>query len=285
MSIHWVYLGGISFFAILAFILIHRHLSGDDIEFDLKFFKISMKPNEKIRALGENLKNLNEEYNTVSRDSKHKSNVMHYVNEINRHAMKMVETAEDERITSVDYEHNYGIALRFSLHLIKEAVHTGKPGRSRISILVPDAEMGNLKILEGDGYSPEGIREFKLSIPSSFAGQAFTLKKLQYSNDSRIWTSHFEHVPSQKQYLSLVCVPLVLFDAPLGILNIDCTEQDAFSPDELDYLQFFSNQLSLLMGFYEMGRTFLIARENSKETAVGGETIEETHKIEDGARP
>jgi hypothetical protein len=243
----------IYFFVSLPIIII-RVRSGDDIDIDIKFFKLTLKPNKEIERLKKDFEKLAEEYNKINSDSKHKSYVLNLIDQVGQNAQKVLQAVMDGSFEEDqnDFIQVFDRAISFIFPAIIHAVRNGKTGRSRIAILVPDDSKKYLKILRGHLYNPEDINNLRLHISSSFAGVAYTSKKINCTGDINSNHGPFMKVSNQSSYSSLVCAPIIFFDEPLGVLNIDCTEKDAFSPDDIDYIRFFANQLALLIAAYNL---------------------------------
>jgi transcriptional regulator with GAF, ATPase, and Fis domain len=228
-----------------------RHKRGDEIELDFKITKVTLKPNSEIRRLETALQKLTTEYETVSRDSRHKVAVLNFLDQVGQNAQMVLQTVlsgASENSTEQEMRNYFDQALSFILHIIEYSVRDGKSGLSRIAIFVPDDSNENLVMLKGLGYSPQGQSNLTLPMESSFAGGAFRNKEVYHTGDIQSLTGGFVKLDQQRHsYHSLVCVPIMWLGNPLGVLNVDCAEKDAFSADDADVIKFFANQLALLL--------------------------------------
>lgn len=259
------YEGPISFGLILGIILLvlgyivvvyFKIRSGDDLS--LTILKVSQfqiltfdfKPNKELQKYKEAIEKLQAEFQVINDDSKHKFMIMGYLNEVGKQAHKVMGSSNKgkEKVKEV-FDKAMDLALNMILHAVKE----GKKGRSRICILVPNSD-GELYIVKGHGYSDEGRDNLRLG-ERSYAGTAFIEKRVIRTGNIKQRDENntpFQKVPQQKDYKSLICVPIILFNACIGVLNIDCWSEDTFTHDDEKYLQYFANQLALPLMTYRM---------------------------------
>ncbi|WP_146160448.1 GAF domain-containing protein [Desmospora activa] len=230
--------------------------SGDNLS--LTILKVSQfqigsfdfTPNKELQKYKKTIEKLQEEFQVLNDDSKHKFMIMGYLNEVGKQAHKVIGTSQEdkEKVKEV-FDKAMDLALNMILHAVKE----GKKGRSRICILVPNSN-GKLYIIKGHGYSDEGRDKLRLG-ERSYAGTAFREKRIIRTGNIKKRDENntpFQKVPQQKDYISLICVPIILFNTCIGVLNIDCWSENTFTDDDEKYLQYFANQLALPLMTYRI---------------------------------
>ncbi|PMB03984.1 hypothetical protein CEN49_21815 [Fischerella thermalis CCMEE 5273] len=228
-----------------------RHLKGDAVEFNIPFLgPYRIEANKELQKLEGDLRELYQGYITLQADLDHKSNVLKLINQVGQNAYKVFHVSLEYPNEKVHF--HFDRAVNFILPAIVYAISAGKRGRHRISLLIPEDK--NLVVLRAHGFSPQGSTE-SMPIDASFAGSAYTSKKLMYSgdvkNDVRNNRFPFYGTFEKTDYNSLVCAPIILFGSiAIGVLNIDSTEFHSFTKDHLEYVEYFANQISLLLLTY-----------------------------------
>ena len=106
----------------------------------------------------------------------------------------------------------------------------------RISILVPRG--GKFSMELEAGHSVEARQRFQLDVHGSFAGFALASGEMEWTNDVETdtrWRPHPKARPG-REYGSLASVPIRVGDTSVAVLNVLSTEQHAFQPSELMYI-------------------------------------------------
>lgn len=244
--------GSIVIVAVIIYIIIRCFKQGDDLTFSIFWvLKINITPNNQIRDIQKRLDETLEQFEVVERGTEHKDKIMEHLDQVNKYSQRVFELFNKGKNEIEELFHS---AVDYILPLIIHAVRDGKPGRCRVAIFVPDKTGTHLRILRGSGYSPDGQKNLRLPMESA-AGIAYKEKRTIVINDltkKDELNIPFYKPPEQKDYLSLACVPIVFFNESIGVLNIDCWEKDAFSSDEKAYLEYFANQMALLVAVYRL---------------------------------
>lgn len=143
-------------------------------------------------------------------------------------------------------------------------------GSHRCAVLIPeDEDEKALVVHTAHGYRRESEDKMRLAIPDSVAGYAYHSRKTYYCRDLTK-DHHWKPLPNQRvKYHSIMCTPIVSGDECLGVLNIDAVEADAFSDDDIAYLELFAYQLVTLLTLEEKVLSF--QEGGSHDEAGGGE--------------
>lgn len=120
-------------------------------------------------------------------------------------------------------------------------------GEHRCSVMVPTEDGNHLSIAEGCGFTEKERKHTRLAINRSCAGEAFRSHELYYCKDTREDRNWVRNPSSSHDYLSVVCVPLIVGEQAFGVLSVDATEANAFSNDDLATLGLFASCLSVLL--------------------------------------
>lgn len=115
-------------------------------------------------------------------------------------------------------------------------------GDVRFSILVSDGDdfvmADDSGLLPAHGHRSESRQRFRLAIKDSFAGVAFNSGRVQSSNDLSA-DQRFKRHPkasTDREYQSMVSVPLWRAGEVDGVLNVLAVRKDAFSPVDRTYI-------------------------------------------------
>ncbi|HET7455105.1 MAG TPA: GAF domain-containing protein [Solirubrobacterales bacterium] len=114
-----------------------------------------------------------------------------------------------------------------------------KPGEEvRLSILELDESGAAFRMTYQAGHSVGRQNNFSLS-KATLAGHAFETKELQWTDnveaDDR-WRPH-PKADKKRAYKSLACMPIVVGDEVVAILNVVSTEPAAFFKGDLTYIE------------------------------------------------
>jgi hypothetical protein len=115
-------------------------------------------------------------------------------------------------------------------------------GDVRFSILVSDGDdfvmADDSGLLPARGHRSESRQRFRLAIKDSFAGVAFNSGRVQSSNDLGADQRFRPHpkASTDREYQSMVSVPLWRVGEVDGVLNVLAVRKDAFSPVDRTYI-------------------------------------------------
>ncbi len=131
-----------------------------------------------------------------------------------------------------------------------------------------------LAIKATQSLSEEYKRKPNLKIDASVSGQAFTTKKAIAIYDVRKENKYrFRDLAAKEDLTSMLCVPMVVKDKAIGVVNIYTKTPHVFVQEEKDVLQMVANQAA-------------VAVENTKlmEEAFKAKEALETRKIVERAK-
>ena len=114
-------------------------------------------------------------------------------------------------------------------------------GDVRFSLLEPDGD--NFTMPMALGHSLEGRRDFQLRIDDSFAGLAFRRGEIAYSDDTQKDDRFAPHPKArrEREYRSIVCIPLREKNEIWGVLVVVATKPRAFTDTDRAYIQVLSS--------------------------------------------
>lgn len=121
------------------------------------------------------------------------------------------------------------------------------PGEEiRLSVLEPDASEAEFRMTYQAGHSLG--RQENFSLPrATLAGHAFETKELQWTDnvaaDER-WQPH-PKADKKRAYKSLACMPIVVGDEAVAVLNVVSTEPAAFLKGDLTYIELLGALIAL----------------------------------------
>ncbi|MHB1421336.1 MAG: GAF domain-containing protein [Bacillota bacterium] len=217
---------------VIILIIIYKGIKADEINL---FGKIVFSRDKKFL---EQIRELHQEFEQLNEVANQKQLVIKLMSDTFREITSLMEIS---RLTGFETKRNliYDLILPSILGIITR----DRGNIHRAAILIPDDEGENLKMLKGCGYSPDGQVGMKLPIDDSFAGYAFKNKQVCWSGDvtkERLWKPH----PLGKTYYSLACIPIVVNNIAVGILNIDGEKLSSFNEDDIDYFKYFASMIS-----------------------------------------
>ncbi len=104
----------------------------------------------------------------------------------------------------------------------------------------------SLNALEVKAYLGPKLPEFKgvIEVGKGIVGNAFLLRKPILVSDVRKDTRYIAGVPGT---LSELSVPLIYQDEPLGVLNIESNEINAYNEEHLRILNYFASQIAIAL--------------------------------------
>jgi len=115
----------------------------------------------------------------------------------------------------------------------------------RVSVLMPDD--GSWRMPFAAGYSLESRQRFSLPIVGSFSRHAFESGETQWSLDLENDLRYTPHPLAEHAYRSIISVPILTGDVPIGVLNVDSGSKNAFSSADLVYVTLLGAILSVVL--------------------------------------
>jgi putative methionine-R-sulfoxide reductase with GAF domain len=193
---------------------------------------ITIKPNELARTQREEIEKL-------TADSKQKSLIIKFFQQLSIEVSKAM-TCRNEEACNELCEAVYQYALPgIGIMLTRQPANN-----HRVAIFVREGE-GQLKIHQGVNFSPDGIKHLRLPLLDSAAGRVLRTGEPYFSGDVTAEGNSFTiHPKATKVYHSLICVPIKIGDAVLGVLSIDGEEKHSFTREDMEYLRYFAHALA-----------------------------------------
>ncbi|PWH19714.1 MAG: hypothetical protein DDG59_02065 [Anaerolineae bacterium] len=142
---------------------------------------------------------------------------------------------------------------------------------------IPNGEKGSILLRNGEdqlafgalyGYQDVRIRKIIFPLQAGYAAKAFRSRQALIIQDARGDPSiRFEgEVEEMRQVQSAIAAPLLLHDQAIGVITVDnCTRKNAFSPDDLQFLNHIASTAALVV---ENVRLLEEARHRVKELEV-----------------
>jgi GAF domain-containing protein len=122
-----------------------------------------------------------------------------------------------------------------------------KPGEEiRLSVLELDDSGASFRMTYQAGHSLGRQQNFSLP-KATLAGYAFDTKELQWTDNVQAderWQPH-PKADKKRGYKSLACMPIVVGDAVVAVLNVVSTEQAAFLKGDLTYIELLGALIAL----------------------------------------
>ena len=116
----------------------------------------------------------------------------------------------------------------------------------RLSILQLGEDGVNFRMVFESGHTLG--RKDNFSLPkASMAGHALETGELQWSNDvasDQRWNAH-PKADQARRYQSLACMPIIVGNEPLAVLNVLSSEKGAFFQSDLTYVELLGGFLGL----------------------------------------
>lgn len=188
----------------------------------------------------------NEAYNEVQRQfedlnehSEYQLQVIKFLHQVNQTVLDTKELSRSELESGLS--NFYDMFLTGIISLLTKT----KGNTVRAAIFCK--KEGNLVILHGRGFSPEGAKKLKLSLSNSKAGYCFVNNKIDIYNKLSEDTTFERNPNSSKHYESLLCAPITYNGETLGVLSIDGLKENSFDSDDKDYVTYFITAMSPLL--------------------------------------
>ncbi|WP_349730466.1 GAF domain-containing protein [Peribacillus frigoritolerans] len=242
----------IAFLIILGIVIIYKVYKGGQ---ELNIFNIiTLKPNTEVQKL-------RDEFEKLNAYDKTKSNVLKLLNQTYLTLPRLYELKGDSRAFEIQMNRFYDFFLPGILTLITKEMDN----EHRVAILVPRNNI--LKILKGNGYSPNGLKFLTLNIQNSKAGFTYLNKQNYFNNDLTLDPSFTRNPNSSRVFKSLICIPIEYSGQVIGILNIDGLKENSFEKDDVDFLTYFANAFAPLLNLQLENTEITIFDEEDKDAS------------------
>ncbi len=146
------------------------------------------------------------------------------------------------------------------------------------SVLLPDYENGNLETVKSAGRATHR-RSDPLTVPfgQGVTGQVFATGEALVIPDVLV---HPGYVPMDAEVRSEIAVPLSHGDVVIGVLNVERTEENAFTKEDRDLLTLFASQVAVAI---QNARLFDAQRRRVLEQQTIQTVVQELTEVHDAS--
>jgi GAF domain-containing protein len=114
----------------------------------------------------------------------------------------------------------------------------------RLSVLTPRVDGQTFQMLYESGHSVGRKNNFSLT-KVSLAGHAFETGELEWTNDVEKDDRWQPHPKASRTYGSLACMPIVVGDSPVAVLNVVSSAKGAFLRGDLMFIELLGGFIGL----------------------------------------
>ena len=214
--------------------LIFRAFKND---IDVDFWGLKINSNRELLKI-------KDEFSYLNQNDQLKTNILKLLNQANITVPKWLNVLKGNDNIQNHLQYFYDFYLPGILSLLTKE----KDNSLRIAIFVKDNN--ELRILKGNGYSPEGTKNLRLGITNTKAGLSYINNEVFISNNLTTESNYKRHPKATKEYKSLICVPISYDEVVLGVLNIDGLKEDSFDKDDSDFVNYFATALAPLLNIH-----------------------------------
>lgn len=130
------------------------------------------------------------------------------------------------------------------------------------SIMLVDRTGKELEIKATQSLSPEYRAKPNLKVDSSISGDVIKTKKPVAIQDVRKEKKYsFKILAAKESLTSMLCVPMVVKEKAIGLINVYTEKQHDFSKEEIDVLQMVANQAAVVVENTKLVEESLKAKE------------------------
>jgi len=153
-----------------------------------------------------------------------------------------------EALAKVNAALTSSLELKPLLQRVLEAATEAIPAADRGSVLLLDAERGELVIEALYGYTDPRIYEMRFPREAGYAAKALREERPILIPDARAddEVRYDGEIAEVRAVRSAIAAPMFLHDHPVGVITLDCTrETRAFTAEDLALLKAFADQAAL----------------------------------------
>lgn len=137
-------------------------------------------------------------------------------------------------------------------------VRTNSPdviSNTKAKVLIPNKKKSVLTIKASVGDTASELKKFNLTLGKSVAGDAYRLNENRITNDVASETSFpIYDLKTHQSIKSIACLPINNETHVYGVLCVTSQMKDAFPPNSVVYLEFYTNLLVVVYRLNEMGK-------------------------------
>lgn len=153
-----------------------------------------------------------------------------------------------EALAKVNAALTTSLDLKPLLLRVLEAATEAIPAADRGSVLLLDAQSGDLVIEALYGYTDSRIYEMRFPREAGYAAKTLREGRPLLIPDARAddETRYDGEIEEVRQVRSAIAAPMFLHEQPVGVITLDCTrETHAFTLDDLELLKAFADQAAI----------------------------------------
>ncbi len=180
------------------------------------------------------------------------------------------------RVRELELLHDVGLAaasevrLEETLQAAAEALAVELKG-PHVGLMLLDQENGALRVKANTGYLADQIRDVHVPVGEGITGWVAQHGESCFVPDVRLDPRYIEIDSGTRSEL---CVPLVAGSRVIGVLNVESTQPDAFTPDDQRLLNTLAGNLTVLI---ERARLFEEIEAAKTELQQRAEALEEAN--------
>jgi hypothetical protein len=118
----------------------------------------------------------------------------------------------------------------------------------RLAVLIPTPENPDEWVMRwAAGHSPEGVRNFRRNIDLMLAGRAYRSAELLVCQDVLADAQFVRNPRAQRDFRSLVAMPVQTGETIAGVLSVISTEPNAFVDADVSFIQIVAGLIDVLL--------------------------------------
>jgi PAS domain S-box-containing protein len=174
-----------------------------------------------------------------------------------------------QRVREIEFLHEVSLAAATEISLqdiLQGAAESlaAELGDVRVSLLLLELESGVLRVEAGVGYPPDLIGNLCLELDQGISGWVVKHSKPVIVPDVRLDPRYYEVVPDARSEL---CVPMTVGSLTIGALDVESTQVNAFTNNDLRLLNTLANNLAAIIERVHLFDAVEAARIESQQRA------------------
>lgn len=222
----------------IAVITVRRYHKGEEIS----FWGIKVSKSQKLVEAEQRLRQLSEEFEIVSSNSRQKSILLKLFNEILKEVAKLL--LINDRTNFNDRKDRI---INSTLNLIISHLTKAKDNVHRVTLFEPDkSDKNKLKAYHHCGFISIDPEDLWLPLHGSAAGNVFLTGENYISPNVHKESIYYKHPKLKMDYSSLLCVPIQINGNCYGVLSLDGKIENSFDQEDLEYMKYFATLIGMV---------------------------------------